>query len=108
MVILVISITARSSKRRELISSYRLIAEQTSGEAACLSCRFSQDIDDENIIVIEQTWAQRSDLDDYLRSDIFSALLGAVKLLGQTHEIRIIDGSQTEGEKAVEVARSKE
>jgi quinol monooxygenase YgiN len=108
MVILIISITARSSKRRELLSAYRLIAEQTRGEAACLSYRFSQDIDDENIIIIEQTWAQRSDLDNYLRSDIFSALLGAAKLLGQTHEIRIIDGSQTEGDKAVEVARTKE
>ena len=108
MVILTISVSARSSKVNELLSACRSITDQTRQEKGCLRCRISQDIDDENIINIEETWEHRSYLDEHFRSDIFSALLGAVKLLGETHEIRINDGSQTEGLEAVQTARSKE
>ena len=107
MVILTISVNAHSNKRNELLSACRLITDQTKQEKGCLSCRLSQDIDKENLIDLEATWEHRSNLDDYFRSDIFSALLGAVKLLGETHEIRINDGSLTEGMEAVQEARSK-
>jgi len=108
MVILTMSVNAFSSKRNELLSACRLIAEQTRQEKGCLGCRLSQDINIENVINIEETWERRSYLDEHFCSDIFSALLGAVKLLGETHEIRINDGFQTEGLEAVQAARSKE
>jgi quinol monooxygenase YgiN len=105
MIILTISVNARSSKRNELLSACRLITDQTRQEKGCLGCRLSQDIDNENIINIEETWEHRSYLDEYFRSDIFSALLGAVKLLGETHEIRINGDTQKEGRDAVKRAR---
>ena len=108
MVILTISVNAQSSKRNEFLSACRLITDQTRQEEGCLDCRLSQDIDNENLIYLEETWEHRSYLDEHFRSDIFSALLGAMKLLGETHEIRINDGSQTEGLEAVQAARSKE
>ena len=66
-----------------------------------------QDIDNGNLINLEETWVDRLALDAHFRSDIFSALLGAMKLLGETHEIRINTGSQTEGMAAVEMARTQ-
>jgi len=108
MVILTISVNALSSKRNELLSACRLIAEQTRQEKGCLGCRLSQDIENESVINIEETWERRSYLDEHFCSDIFSALLGAVELLGETHEIRINDGSRSEGMEAVQAARSKE
>ena len=107
MVILTISVNARSSKRNELLSAFRLITDPTHQEKGCRRCRLSQDVDNENIINLEETWEHRSHLDDHFRSDTFSALLGAVKLLGETHEIRINNDSQTEGLEAVQMARSK-
>ena len=107
MVILTISVNAQSSKRNELLSACRLITDQTRQEKGCVDCRFYQDIDNENLINIEETWERRSYMAEHFRSDIFSALLGAVKLLGETHEIRINDGSQTEGLEAVQTAKSK-
>ena len=106
MVILTISVTAQSGKRSELLSACRLIFEQTRQKRGCLSCRLSQDIDNENIVNIEETWEHRSYLEAHFRSDVFSALLGAVKLLGENHDIRINDGSTTEGFEAVQSARS--
>jgi quinol monooxygenase YgiN len=108
MVILRISVKAQMNKRNELLSACRLISDRTRQEKGCLDCRLSQDVDNENLIYLEETWERRSYLEEHFSSDIFCALLGAVKLLGETHEIRINDGSQTEGLEAVKAARSKE
>lgn len=88
------------------MDTFRLIAEKTRHEKGCHDCRISQDIDRENLIYLEELWEKRLYLDEYLRSDIFSALLGAVKLLGETYDIQINDTLQTEGRGAVESARS--
>ena len=105
MVILTISSNARSDKHNELLSACRLISDRTRQEKGCLDCRLSQDIDNENLIYLEETWERRSYLDAHFRSDIFSALLGAVKLLGKTHEIRVNGGAQKNGRDAVKRAR---
>ena len=105
MVILTISVNAQSNKRNELLSACRLISDRTRQEKGCLNCRLSQDIDNENLIYLEETWKRRSYLDEHFRSDIFSALLGAMKLLGETHEIRINGGAQKEGWDAGKRAR---
>jgi quinol monooxygenase YgiN len=108
MVILTISVNAHPNKRNELLHTFRLITDQTRQEKGCLGCRLSQDIDNENVINLEETWERRSYLDEHFRSDLFSALLGAAKLLGETHELRINDGSLTEGIEAVQAVRSEE
>ena len=105
MVILTISVNARSRKRNELLSACRSITDQTRLESGCKSSQLSQDSDNENIIALEQQWEQQPSLDNYFRSDHFSALLGAMKWLGRTYEIRINGGTQKEGRDAVKRAR---
>jgi len=95
-------------KRAELLSACQLILDQTRQEKGCLSCRHYQDVDNENLIYIEETWEGRSYMEEHFRSDIFSALLGAMKLLGETNEISINEGSRTEGVEVVHAARLKE
>jgi quinol monooxygenase YgiN len=107
MVTLTIRVTARPDNRREFLSACRLISDQVRTEVGALGCRLSQDIDNENAISIEETWKGRGHLDDHLRSETFSALFGAVKLLGESHAIEISDGSKTDGMEAVQAARSK-
>ena len=107
MIFLIISVNAQPSKRNELLSALRLFTAQTSHEKGCEACHISQNIDDENLISLEETWTHRTNLDAHFRSDIFSALLGAVKLLGNVYEIRINDGNHTEGMEAVQSARLK-
>jgi quinol monooxygenase YgiN len=107
MVTLTIRVTARSDKYRELLSACRLIADQVRTEVGALDCRLSQDIDNEYTISIEEHWKDRACLDDHLRSETFSALCGAVKLLGESHAIEIGDGFKTEGKEAVQAVRLK-
>ena len=106
MVNLTISVNARSSKRNELLSACRSITEQTRLESGCESSQLSLGNDNENIIKLEQQWGQRSSLNNYFRSDHFSALLGAMKWLGRAYEIGINGGTPEEGMDAVKRARS--
>ncbi|MCP4623168.1 MAG: antibiotic biosynthesis monooxygenase [bacterium] len=105
MEMLQITIHARDDKRNELLRTCRLITDQTRQETGCKSSQLSQDSDNENIIALQQQWEQWHSLNNYFRSDHFSALLGAMKWLGRTYEIRINGGTQEEGRDAVKRAR---
>ena len=74
-----------------------MIVDQTRKEAGCLDSRLLKGEKDENGIILEQHWKQRHLLDGYFRSDHFSALLGAMKLLAINFEVTINDGSPSEG-----------
>ena len=100
-----ISIHARDGKRNELLGACRLISDQTEKETGCKDGQVSQDINNKNIIILEQQWEQRSSLNNYFTSDHFSALIGAMKWLGMTYEIRINGGTPEEGMNAVKRAR---
>ena len=100
-----ISIYAQLEKRHELLRACRSIMDQTRQDEDCKSSSLSQNSTNENIIVIEQTWSRWDAVKHYLQSDNFSVLLGAMKLLGKSYEIRINDSSQAEGLKVVESAR---
>ncbi len=107
MVIMTILVTANQNKRKEFLSALHFYADKTGQIDGCRNRRIYQDIEDENIFRLEETWVNRSNLDEHFRSDIFSALLGAIKLLGKIYEIRIKDGLETEGIDGVKNARSK-
>ena len=107
MILLWISVVIKPGKRQELLNACRLMTGQTAQEKRCLGCRLAQDIDNENLISVEETWELRSYLEEHFRSDIFSALLGAIKTLGEFYEIWITEGTRTEGMAAIQAARSK-
>ena len=105
MEMLHITIHACDDKKNELLRASRSITDQVHQERGCKSNQVFQDIDNENIITLEQKWEHHSFLNDYFRSDHFDVLLGAMKLLAQTYEIRINGGTQEEGKDVVKRAR---
>jgi quinol monooxygenase YgiN len=107
MVTMSISVSAKPHKRSELLSALIQIRDSTLKESGCKAGRIYQEIDDANLINLEENWVHRTDLDTHLCSDIFGALLGAVKLLGEYHEIRINDEAHTEGMDAIKRVWSK-
>ncbi len=105
---LLVTICARDDKESELMQTSQYITEQTLQVPGCKCSSLFQDRDKGNLITLEQQWDQRSSLNDYFRSDHFTALLGAMKWLGQSFEIQINGSSGTEGLQAVQAARAKE
>ncbi|MFC1580620.1 putative quinol monooxygenase [Thermodesulfobacteriota bacterium] len=108
MEILKISIKSRDAKRNELLRTCQVISKAVLLETGCKASNFSQDIVNENLIYLEQAWEDRSYLEEHFKSDVFSALLGAMKLLSDSYEIHINDGPQAEGMAAVLASRSKQ
>ncbi len=101
MEILQITIIARDDKRDELLRTCQLIVDQALQESGCESSLLSQNKADEGLINLEQKWDNRSSLNNFFRSDHFTALLGAMKWLGQSYDIRINGGTHEEGMKIV-------
>jgi quinol monooxygenase YgiN len=92
-------------KRKELLNACQMIVDQTRKEDGCLVSRLLKGEKDENGILLEQHWKQRYLLDDYFRSDHFSALLGAMKLLARNWEMAINGGTPEKANEAVKNAR---
>ncbi len=106
MVNLKIKIQALPSKLDELTRSCRLLIERDRRKAGCLDSRISRDVGDETILILEEAWENRPRLEAHFRSDHFSALIGAMKLLGEDFEIQIDADGRTEGIEAVQGART--
>ena len=102
---LLVKIRVSDEKRSELLRTCQYIAERTSQILGCNSSLVFQDSDKGNLITFEQQWDQRSLLNDYFRSEHFTALLGAMKWLGQSFDIQINGSTHEEGMKIIQSER---
>jgi quinol monooxygenase YgiN len=103
-----ITVHPHKTKWKELINACQMIVEQTRKEDGCIDSRLLKGEKDENGIILEQHWKQRHLLDGYFRSNHFTALVGAMKLLAIDYELIINDGSPSEGAQIVDQARNRE
>ena len=86
MVIVITKLNARPEKCLELKQSLLAMIEPTLKEKGCLSHNILQDIENDNGFSLIQMWQTRGDLDDYLRSDLFTVLIGTRYLLSRPLE----------------------
>jgi len=100
-----IAIYPHLAKGKELLGACHLISSKTLEQTECMDSRVLSGDCEDCVIHFEQHWHKRYLLDDYFRSDHFSALLGAMKLLAEKYELTINDGSPAEGIYSVNRAR---
>jgi quinol monooxygenase YgiN len=96
-----------SEKRAELLQTLRSMTEEIRKEKGCMSCYFYQDVENENIFSLIETWKTQEELDIHLKSDMFSALIGIESLLIKPPEINIKAISYNAGMEAVKKAREE-
>ena len=84
-----------------------MIFDQTRQYTGCVGCRLVEDEEEKNRIMVNQQWEQRQLLNEYFRSDHFSALLGAMKWLGKDYIVTINNGTPAEGMASIKNARAK-
>ena len=102
---LLVKIRAREDKRSELLQTCHYIAERTLQVPGCKGSLLLQDSEKGDPITLEQQWDRRSFLNDYIRSEHFTALLGAIKWLGQSFEVQINGSTHEEGMKVIQFER---
>ena len=102
-----ITISPHRSKRNELLSTCNRIVSETLKQNGCIDCRVSSGYEADSPIQMEQHWRKRNLLEDYLRSDHFSALLGAMKLLSAHSDVVINNSPPAQGALFLDSVRSK-
>jgi quinol monooxygenase YgiN len=89
LVIIFIKIMVRPETRKELSQTLHSIIAQVSKESGCLHAAFYQDAENNHSLLMVEEWATQKDVDDHMRSDIFTVLIGAGSLMHRPPEIVI-------------------
>ena len=71
----------------------------------CLSYRVRSDSAQHCQFIIESEWRSWEEMEKHFRGNSFTILLGAIKVLCQTCDVRITDGTRSAGMEAIEEAR---
>ena len=108
MIVVRINMNVLPEKQKELVQTLLSIVGSMEKQPGCLSYALFCNIEDKNLLNLYEEWQTRTDLDHYLKSEMFGVLLGTKSLLKEPHSIRIDTIHQSEGVEAVLSARKKE
>ena len=107
MIIVRITMNALIEKRTEVMQTLLSMIRSTKNGRGCLSCHVLRNMEDKNVFSMITEWKNREDLDDHIKSDRFSVLLGTKSLLCEPQQIEIHTVSRSEGMETVNIARGK-
>jgi quinol monooxygenase YgiN len=107
MVDTTIKMSVPDEKRVEVLQTIKTLLAPIRNEPGCKGCYFCVDAEDEHIIIFRQEWQTNEDLAAHLKSEHFSILLGAMKLLSIEPEIRFDTIASTAGAEAITRARTR-
>ena len=81
MIVNTTRITVPPEKRTEFLQTIRPLLEPSKRAQGCRAFDFYLDASDENSTLLVSEWETETDLNNYLRSDDFSVLKGAITVL---------------------------
>ncbi len=106
MINITIRMTIPSKRRSAVLEILSSIAERSRFESGCVACRIYQDVEVEPVIMLEQLWKSKEDLERHLRSEEFRKVLLVVEMSLEPPEIRFDEISRTTGMETIEKARN--
>jgi quinol monooxygenase YgiN len=107
VIIVMITMNVFLDKQTEVMQTLLSMIEPTEKERGCRSCHVFTDIEEKNVFSLIEEWETRKDLEDHIKSDRFSVLLGTKSLLCEPPQIQIHTVSHSEGMETVTAARGK-
>ena len=107
MIIVRITMTVIPEKQKEVMQTLLSMIETAGAEKGCLNYEVFCDIENKAAFNLIEEWETRKDLDDHIKSDRFSVLLGTKSLLCEPQQIEIHTVSHSEGMETVKAARGK-
>lgn len=107
MIILRVDMSALPEKRKELLQTIEAMSDSIRKEKGCSSHQVYQAMEDENALCLLEEWENQDNLENYLRSDLFAALLGALDLLSIRPAITFNQVSATAGLELIEAVRAQ-
>ena len=89
MVIITIEMEVPPVKTKEFLQTMLVVAQRIRMENGCLGCDFLKDVSDENRYRLVGKWRGKDALKNYLQSEDFSIVRGAMSLLANKPDIRV-------------------
>ena len=106
MIIATLRVKVPADQRKIFLDSARSVTGRTSVQPGCISCKFYQDMDDPDSMLLVDEWSSREEYEHHIRSDTFRVILSLIDLSAEAPEIKLNTVSQIEGLKAIEAVRS--
>ena len=106
MMLATIRMSLPQQKREDALRILRSLAEQSRLQHGCISSRIYGDLEEENVIMIEEMWQSREDLERHLRSEEYRNLLLVVELALEFPDIKFNSISNSTGIETIEKIRS--
>jgi quinol monooxygenase YgiN len=107
MILATIRMTMPSRKSGEVLGILRSMAMRCRAEPGCLSCNVYGDLQEKNVLMLEEVWRSKEDLDIHLRTDEYRNLLLAMEMALKRPEIRFDTISSSTGIETIQEARSR-
>ena len=107
MIIVTLRIVVPPERRDEVLKTLRLFLGPTGVQPGCISCRFCQDIENENALTLVEEWESQADLDTHIRTDDFRKILAVMDISNEPPEIKFNTVSKTAGMEVMERVRGK-
>jgi quinol monooxygenase YgiN len=95
----------QSRKSGEALKILRSVVELCRDDPGCLSCHIYGDQEEKDVLVLEEVWRSKEDLDLHLRSDEYRNLLLVLEMALKQPEIRFDTISSSTGIETIEKAR---
>jgi quinol monooxygenase YgiN len=81
-------VKAQAGKFKELDQTLQALLPTMRDEKGCRDCRVSRDVEDGEVFMFSSDWESKGSFEGYIYSDNGRALLGAIKLLGESPRFR--------------------
>jgi quinol monooxygenase YgiN len=74
-------------------------------EEGCVDCQLHKDVLEENVVILEETWASEADLERHIRSQDYRQLLLIMELAKARPEVRFDTVSRSTGFETIQKIR---
>jgi quinol monooxygenase YgiN len=101
-----VRLTIPPQKRDEALKILKSAASQCGVMPNCLGCYIYADIQEDKVLMFEQTWRSREDLEHHLRSEEYYKVLLVMEMALEQPDIRFDTISGSTGIETVEKARN--
>ena len=107
MILATIRMMIPREKHGEALKILRSVAELCRDDPGCLSCNLYEDLQEKNVLMFEEVWRAKEDLDVHIRSDEYRNLLLVLEMAPKQPEIRFDVISGSTGIETIEKARGQ-
>jgi quinol monooxygenase YgiN len=90
MVGLILLVRMQSGQRQEFMQAVHMFFDACKSTACHGRCLF-EETENPNRFLIMENWKDQASLDDYLETDPFKALLGAIDVLGDLEDMQLLE-----------------